>query len=143
MVIIRHVVEFVPDFPDDAVEDGHDIVQFGGRGVTQAIGGMLQGLGYKVAGPHERGFLGWELDAQKEGYRFWLRVSDLGDGEHILSSRILNGWFLTKLRKHAQFLTDLDGALRRDGRFNQIRWRSTDSRGELGDTADKPVEGEV
>ena len=144
MVILRPELEFVPDFPDDTVwtDDDH-VARYGGCGVAEAIAGMLQGLGYVVVGPYERDVLGWELDAAKEGFRFWLRVSDPGAGNHFLATRILNGWFLDRVRKHAQFLRDLDGALRRDGRFNQMRWRAINSRGEFIDSADTPVEGEV
>ena len=137
-MIIRPVAEIVPDFLDDQLE----AMARSGLAVATAIAEMLRGLGYKVAGPFDRDFKGWEIDLEREGYWYWIRVTDLGDGNHFLATRILNGWFLTKLRKHAQFLRALDKAMRLDGRFNEIRWHSMDSRGRWRDTSDVPVDWE-
>ena len=78
---LRPEAEFRTELPDDMVEDDTDIVEFGGRGVTEALGKMLVSLSYEVSAPIYAGEQGWELDARVRGRRFWLQVSQV-DGQH-------------------------------------------------------------
>lgn len=121
MVKVRSVAEFLHDFPDDCVEDEHDIVVYGGKNVTEALGQLIRGLGYRVSDPIDEGFKGWELSIRGMGRRFQLRYSDLPP------VGVLSVWDVTFLHwstrtSLAEFLLDLDAELRRDGRFHEIKW---------------------
>ena len=77
--------EFQADFPSDYVEEGDNIVQFGGRGVANAICEMLRMAGLEVAEPEHQFEHGWDFRAIVDGRRIWVQVSDIGDN-FVLSS---------------------------------------------------------
>lgn len=124
MVKVRPDAEFLYDFPDDQIEDGHDIVMFGGRGVTEAIAKMIRELGYQVSAPQDEDFKGWSLDISDRRSEFWLRFSDLRPtGVVVTADRTFPRWLWPWPRRaYVDFLLGLDTALRRDGRFSDIRW---------------------
>jgi hypothetical protein len=122
VVTIRPTAEFVADFPDDCVEEGDDIIVFGGRGCTEAIGAALRALGYQVAEPQPEDEHGWTLEAWKGRYKCWLQVTDLGEGTYILGTNVVTLRFWSKPTRHAEFLSDLDAAMRGDARFRQMKW---------------------
>ena len=138
MVKVRRDALFLFDFPDDQIEDGHDIVVFGGRGVTDAIAQMIRGLGYQVSAPQDEDFKGWSLNVSDRRSEFWLRFSDLGDSGVLVTADMTFPRWLWPLprRAYADFLLKLDAELRRDGRFREIKWvRDRDD--EIG--GDSPV----
>jgi hypothetical protein len=122
MVSVRPVAEFCADFPNDMIEDETDIVQFGGRGITEAIAGMLDDLGYKVSAPIYAGEHGWELDARVGGRRFWLQITDIDGSKCSLVTDDMTWRLWPDPSKHREFLVQLEAALQRDGRFRQIKW---------------------
>jgi len=88
VVKVRPDALFLFDFPDDTIEDGRDIVVFGGRGVTDAIAQMIRRLGYQASAPQDEDFKGWSLDVSDQSSEFWLRFSDLGsEGSLVTADR--------------------------------------------------------
>lgn len=120
--MIRNVAEFQTDLPDDMIVDEHDIVQFGGRGVTEAVAEMLAAAGYEVSEPIYCGLVGWELDIRAKGRRFWLRICQLEGDQYVLFSSDMTWRFWRRLPSYAEFLTELDRGLRRHGAMRDITW---------------------
>jgi len=124
VVKVRPDALFLFDFPDDTIEDGRDIVVFGGRGVTDAIAQMIRRLGYQASAPQDEDFKGWSLDVSDQSSEFWLRFSDLGsEGSLVTADRTFPRWLWPWPRRaYVDFLLKLDAELRRDGRFRDIKW---------------------
>jgi hypothetical protein len=124
LVKVRRDAEFLYDFPEDQIEDDHDIVQFGGKGVTEAIARMIRGLGYQVSDPQDEDFKGWALNVSDRRSEFWLRFSDLRPTGILVTSDLTFPLWLWPWprRAYVDFLSQLDAELRRDGRFREIKW---------------------
>lgn len=122
MVTIRPTAEFHTKLDYDLVVEDGEVVQFGGRTVIEAIGGMLSDLGYKISDPIYADEHGWEMDVHSPVGRFWLQVTRLDASECILCTDYLVWGLWVRRRNLAAFLTELDAALRQDGRFDQIVW---------------------
>ncbi len=119
---LRPRAEFQTSLPDDGIEDETDFVEFPGRNVTEAIATMLSGLGYDVSPPIHAAEHGWELDVRANGRRFWLQITRMDELNCILVTQDMT-WRIWRLHpSHAEFLTQLDAALRQDGRFDEIGW---------------------
>lgn len=119
---LRPEAEFRTELPEDGVEDETDFVEFPGRSVTEAIAAMLADLGYGVSAPIHAGEHGWELDVRARGRRFWLQVTRMGGLDCTLSTKDMTWQFWRARPSFEEFLTQLDTALRADGRFSQISW---------------------
>ncbi len=61
-MMLRPEIQVSHTFPDDAIEDDDDIVQWPGCNVAEAIKLALELRGYRVSDPIHMEFLGWELD---------------------------------------------------------------------------------
>lgn len=122
MVMVRPVLQFRTDLPDDCIEDENDIIQFPGKGVTEVIRDMLMRLGHEVSEPIEAGPAGWELNINAAGYRFWIRVSLIDDEENYISTSEVTYGFPVNHLSYQLFLRQLDSELRQDGRFHLIGW---------------------
>ena len=127
-MIIRPLAELRADFPDDQIEQGSEIVQFGGRGVAQAIADIFENLGYEVFSPEHAGEHGWDFRVRK-GRTLWIQVTDLDDHFVLLTEDITPIWTrvfppkgATDAVTHADALTDLNRALAKDARFSQVDW---------------------
>lgn len=121
---IRPCAAFSADFPDDMIEEDGEIVQFGGRGVAEAVAVMLQHLGYDVSPPEHQHEHGWDFEIKVKTDRVWMQISDLGD--FILITRYFPGFGLFKKNSddiYPEMLTRLNGALAGDPRFSNIRWQ--------------------
>ena len=116
---LRPEAEFRPDFPYDRGGDETDVLA--GRGMTEAIGAMLRSLGYDVSEPMHAGEHGWELEVRK-GRRFWLQISWFEKEVCRLTAFDVTWKFWRRRPGFKEFLTQLDDALRQDGRFHQIGW---------------------
>jgi len=131
MKICPHA-EFRADVPDDAVEDGDNIVVFPGRGLAEIIAGMLTRLDYQVSPPDHAHEHGWALDARRHGRRVWLQVTQLpgkrksSPAEVILMTKELPTLFQRLFRRkesiHAELLGGLHQEMRAEPRFQHIRW---------------------
>lgn len=122
-VKIRSRAEIVADFPDDSIEDDDDIIQFGGRGLAEAIVEMLRRLGYEVSTPEHRDEHGWDFTVRSNRKKVWMQVTDLRT-EYVLSTDYI--WslraFLSKEQMYAPLLRRLNQEFARDPRFKNVSW---------------------
>jgi len=139
---VTNLAEFRTDLPDDAVWEGDEIVQFGGRGVATAIAELLGGLGYRVLEPENGDEHGWWFTINQEDRQFYVQVTDLPPDILLLVSDVtwaVNRWFSKNGHLYGELVEKLKAALAADPRFHDIRWRQEDSLGrELGPDG-KPV----
>lgn len=123
---IRPNVELRADFPDDCVEDDHDILQFPGANIAEALKVALSEIGYSVSEPIYAGEHGWELDVVRARRRFWIQITRLEDDECLLMTRNMGSWLRPDLPAYRTFLTDLQRILEGDRRFSRIGWLPKD-----------------
>lgn len=124
-MVIRPCAELYADFPDDQIEDEDgEIVQFGGRGVAEAIAAILQRLGYDVSPPEHQQENGWDFEVTRQGKRVWMQVSDLGEA-YLLATEYDPRFSLFKKSDpiYPEMLTRLNTELRADSRFHKVWWR--------------------
>jgi hypothetical protein len=122
---IRPCAEFCADFPDDSVEDDDgEIIQFGGRGVAEAIAAMLRGAGFEVSAPEHQHEHGWDFEVEAHGRRTWFQISLIDD--FILQSKFYGSFFTGGRDKklYAEVLTRLNDGLVADPRFTNVRWQT-------------------
>lgn len=119
---IRPNVELLANFPDDTVEDEHDIVEFPGRNITEALAAALSGLGYRVSEPIYAGEHGWELDFWWERQRMWMQITRMAGDECFLMTKNMASWLRPGLPIYKVFLSDLQRILEDDDRFSSIAW---------------------
>jgi hypothetical protein len=120
---LRTFAEFDSDIPDETVEDEHDIVVYGGKGVAEAIMELLKAPTRQVSTLEDLNFKGWEFTVRTTRRRFVFRVQYI---EQVLLSSFddtLPSIFgKPNQADHAALLTGLDALMQRDGRFHNIRW---------------------
>lgn len=123
-MLIRPCAEFQANFPDDMIEEDGEIVQFGGRAVTETISAMLRDRGYEVTPPEHQGENGWDFNVKIQKRSIWIQISYLGDG-FILNSKCYAGVIPRQLDEtvHAEVLKRLNDGLATDGRFSDVRWQ--------------------
>lgn len=123
---VRPWAELRTDLPSDQIDDEHDIVQFGGRGVAEAIGGLLAAQGYEVSQPEYAGEHGWEFDFHALERRFWRQVTET-DRILLLCIDMTSSPFGAISRKpphpaYVEVMTLLDRELANDPRFHDLAW---------------------
>lgn len=122
---VRPWAEFRTGLPDDHIEEGPRIVQFGGKSVAKAIADILVGFGCDVSEPIYADEHGWELDivAGEQRRRLWCQVTLL-DKYLIVFEQ--NSWIANTLgRYHPAYLDmlkRLGAALADDEQFHDVRW---------------------
>lgn len=122
---IRPWATFTSNLPDDHVEDGPRIIQFGGRSVVNAIADILRGLGCTVGEPIYAEENGWEVHvlAGERRRRLWCQVTFRNDYLVFFGQ---NSWIADFLGSHHPAYLDalnrLAGALADDARFQHVRW---------------------
>lgn len=138
---IRPCAELYADFPDDQIEDEDgEIVEFGGRGVAEAIVAILERLGYEVSPPEHQHEHGWDFEVTIQGKRVWMQVSDLAD-VFILATEHRPGFSLFGRddRPYAEILTRLNAEFGNDPRFHKVWWRLRNDVLAEGPGASEPV----
>ncbi len=138
---IYPVAAFKSGFPDDSVEEDGDIVIFPGRGIAEALAGLLRDAGLSVDAPEHQHEHGWDFTAHVDGVRIWVQISDIGDVV-FLSSEPPYAFFKNSRKKraaHGKLLTLLDQGMRKDKRFSRLRWLRRDE-GETDKGRPAPVE---
>ena len=123
---VRPWAELRTELPSDQIEDEHDIVQFGGRGVAEAIGGLLAAQGYEVSPPEYAGEHGWEFDFHALERRFWCQVTET-DRIQLLCIDMTSSPFGGVSRKpphpaYVEVIRLLDRELAGDPRFYDLAW---------------------
>jgi hypothetical protein len=134
---IRGIAEIIADFPDDQVDEGDEVVLFGGRNVAEAIGAILTELDYSVSPPVHRHEYGWDFEVTSAGKRVWMQVSYLGEHDYVLATDFIPklGLFVSKKQIYAEMLDRLNKALASDHRFKSVAWVYR------GDATDTPASG--
>jgi hypothetical protein len=123
---VKPWIAFLTTLPDDQVEDGLNIVLFGGRNVAAAIGEILESLDCKVSEPEHAAEDGWEFDLIYRGrHRFWCRVISFHPAFNVLFQDP-GAWTTAKRNAaaYAELALKLSAALREDPRFRQVSWWS-------------------
>ncbi len=122
-MIVRSCATFTADLPDDHIEEGPRIIQFGGKSVAQAITEILTRLGCVVDPPRYADEHGWELDIKLGKRRLWCQVTFM-DFYLVFFEDI--SWLNQLLGRHHPLyldaLTRLAQALGRDPRFHDVLW---------------------
>jgi hypothetical protein len=140
---IRPWAEFTSDLPDDHIEEGPEIVQFGGRSIAKAIGDILTGFGCEVSEPiyaHENG---WELHilAGKQRRRLWCQVTLIDKYAMVFEQ---NSWIADAFGQYHQAYLDvlirLAAALADDARFHDVLWYTSSELHTSALGASHPVE---
>jgi hypothetical protein len=123
-VQIRPCAEFTAVFPDDSIEEDGDIVQFGGRGVAEAMAAMLQDAGFDVSTPEHHFEHGWDFDVKTQRKRVWIQITEIGD-VFVLASKFYGGTFPRRSDEevYSDVLTRLNAGLACDVRFSKVRWQ--------------------
>ncbi len=140
-MLVRPCAEFRADFPDDQIEDEHDIVEFGGRGVAEALAGILRTAGYDVSAPEHQHEKGWDFEVTQARRRVWILVTNLED--FILQTKVYGSVFTPNGNDafHAEVLTRLNDGMAADGRFTVVQWFRQAELLSGGDGAATPVDG--
>lgn len=122
-MIVRSSATFTADLPDDHVEDGPVIVQFGGKSVAEAIGEILMRLGCVIDPPRYADEHGWELDIKVGKRRLWCQVTFMDF--YLLffeDTSIVNGVLGRHHPLYLETLTRLAEELGHDPRFHDVLW---------------------
>ena len=119
---LRPHVQFRSGFPDDTVDDGHDIVAYPGRNIAEALKAALERLGYRVSDPICMEHAGWELDISRQRKSFCVRISVIDADEGYLMADSSTLWPWPDMTSFRVLLTDLQRIVKEDGRFGVIGW---------------------
>ncbi|MBL8554060.1 MAG: hypothetical protein JNL41_07260 [Phenylobacterium sp.] len=140
---VRPWATFTIDLPHDQIEDGAQIVRFGGQSAAKVIADLLIGCGCEVSEPiyaHENG---WELDiiAGEQRRRLWCQITLIDKYTMVLEQ---NSWIASAFGRHHQAYLDvllrLGIALAEDARFHGVRWYTSDELRTQASGASLPVE---
>lgn len=140
MIEVRRYAEFRADFPDDCIwnADETDVVQTGGKAVAEAIADILSSFGCVIEELEDHVGHSWDCRFSYEGLVLWFHVVGWGDYIFILEEppRARPDYAL-----HLHLLLKLNEAMRRDGRFHDLRWYEDERPRREG--FDVPVVGDV
>lgn len=137
-MIIRKWMEFANDdrdWPEDGVVQDGDWAVFPGRSVSSALAEILTDLGCNVDPPEHQFEHGWDFHFRLNRVPFWCQVCRIEDYLVIIELRSFFDFRGGKKRLYAELLTRLNEALKRDGRFRNIRWFTQQ---ELDDPSEPP-----
>jgi len=122
-VIVRSCATFTTDLPDDHIEDGAEIIQFGGKSVAEAISEILTRLGCAVAPLRYADEHGWELDIKFGKRSLWCQVTFM---DFYLVFFEDKSWINELLGRHHHLYLDilkrLAQELGQDLRFHDVLW---------------------
>lgn len=123
-MIVRSLVVFQSTLPDDQIEDEHGgIVQYGGKGVAEAVVEILRRMGCAVRDPEHAHEHGWTFPLYFEKRRFSCQVTDIGEFHLLIEN---DSWLERISGRHPQPYLDLLRGLAReleaDPRFAELTW---------------------
>jgi hypothetical protein len=126
-VIVRPWVEFKSSLPDDQIEQGDTVVQYGGKAVAFIVADMLRRLGCEVQDPQHAYEHGWDWNVERAGRRYFCQVTDMG--EFLLLIRNTR-WLERVLKRTPQDYIDLLRGLQKElemePRFSEFTWYTQD-----------------
>lgn len=112
-------------FPDDTVEDEHDIQVFPGQNIAEAIQPILREAGCSEVGEpwhaHEHG---WRLNFRYDRKRFFFQVSRIEPETVLLFAKAYgsDGLFHKGPSRQVLLLERLRPLLAADARFKELKW---------------------
>ena len=127
-MIVRTLVTFQTDLPDDRIEtdDGMDFIRWPGLNVAHALVDLFRAIGWTPGDPIDLQERGWELDATLGVREITVRISLIEEVILDIMDRTPDlTWYFRRKPPGPIFtgmLTELDKALKADGRFSDIRW---------------------
>jgi hypothetical protein len=120
----RTFVTFEATFPDDArfLSSG-DLVVPGGRSVCLAIAGLLVAQGFRVSGPKQHSYYGWEFTAKNHGRKVWFLIQ-FPDPWLLIAkdSPGVRAIFNDSAFHFHETLDTLANAMIEDARFRRLSW---------------------
>jgi hypothetical protein len=131
MVTVRPWAEFRSSLPEDVIEEGGHIIQFGGKSVAEAIAGIFKGFGCEVSAPDYLGELGWEFSITAKRRQLSCRLTLIDDYllvmeddhstvfEQIFRRGSPHPVYFVALKRLAQEMAG-------DPRFQDVRWYAKD-----------------
>ena len=125
------------DFPDDTVWVNDEIVSWGCKNVTVAVGEILTRLGAEVSEPILEDN-GWALNISYKGREPWCLVHDgVGSIYFYMDDRRL---WPGASAAYVELIVRLDAELHQDPRFHDIRWYDRSDLNMCGPTYVSPVD---
>jgi hypothetical protein len=112
-------------FPDDTVEDDHDIVVFPGRNIAEALTPILAEVGCTDVGePSHESEHGWEIRFRSGGKWFFCQVSRIEPETLLVFDKNYGseGLFYKGPSRHALLLDMLRPVIAADRRFEGLKW---------------------
>jgi hypothetical protein len=121
-MIIRPCALFASDLPEDIIDTEDEFIA-GGRSVTEAIAGILKGMGCAVDSPAHEGDHGWYLPFVWKKRAFWFQITLID--RYILDTNqasYISKYFKKNKLIYAELLTQFNRLLQDDSRFDNIEW---------------------
>lgn len=112
-------------FPDDTVEDDHDILVYPGRNIAEALMPILEQAGCTDIGePSHEHEHGWEIQFRSDQKRFFCQVSRIEPETLLVFDKNYgsDGLFYRGPDRHSVLLEKLRALLAADTRFEDINW---------------------
>ena len=125
------------DFADDTVWVNDEVVSWGCKNVTVAIGEILTRLGAEVSQPILEDN-GWALNIAYKGREPWCLVHD-GVGSIYFYMDDRTGW-AGDPAAYTELIVEFNAALHLDPRFRDIRWYGRGDLNMSGPTFASPVD---
>ncbi len=124
---MRTCAQFTSGFPDDSVEEGGDIVQFGGKNVADALVAILRARSFQVSDPGYLGLNGWDFNVTEGKTRVSVQVSDVPPIFILITDLHLPFNFFKgdfgRRELHAEVLAAMHAGMKADERFADLSWR--------------------
>lgn len=112
-------------FPDDTVENEHDIVVFPGQNIAEALKPILREAGCTdIEEPSHEHEHGWHLHFRYDRKPFFLQVSRIEPETILLFDKNYgsDGLFYKGPPRHLTLLEKLRPLLAADPRFEELKW---------------------
>lgn len=127
---VRTCAQFTSGFPDDAIEQDGDIIQFGGKGVAEALIAILRSRSFTVSEPEYLGLNGWSFDVVEDKTRVSVQVSDVPPSIILITELHMPFGIFKRDRSrrelHAEVLGAMHAGMKADDRFGDLSWRHED-----------------
>jgi hypothetical protein len=126
-MIVRTLATFQTSLPDDRIEkdDGTDFIRWPGLNVALAVADLLRSIGWTADDPIDLEHRGWDLYADLGSKGIRIRISLIDEVIVDITDRTPDWTWFFRRKPGSVFIrmvTELDKALKADGRFWDIRW---------------------
>jgi hypothetical protein len=119
----KPVAVFHSDLPNDFVIEGRDLIEVGGRNVTEEIRAIMTKLGCEASTLVDGGVKGWGFNMGFEGEGFWCHVRSYYPAYYLVFTRHPHREIaLGKDPLFGRLWTALNSAIEADPRFHDVQW---------------------